>query len=719
MASFSLSWAQTTYASYLAEGFEGSTTLSGNSCTATNSNETANASARTGSKVCYAYPSSASSTARYVGVGGNLTAPKNHYIHAIVWVKGDNVAEGKVQHQIGPYGTTPATDYVNTTTSYTRCTITPLKSGGSAKQVRLYFISNNGTPVAHFWYDDFIMYTSSADVPTDLTKPSQPTSASATISTISWTNGSDTGDGATGIQKTLIWKRTSGSENDLTLNDQGIYSLTSTEGPSTDQSDHWTLISASVNSDATSYSSTFISGEVYAIVHRDLAYNYSSPTYVTIPVAATYNATFSSTKGTAPSSVEAVTHVTLSEITGVDDWGNVGWKANENVTVDDATVTAGTLIDNGKVAYLSANTTFTAQWAAAYDVTFNKGAATGTAPASFQKWEGAEFELPGQGDMVAPSGKVFGGWITGGTKYAAGATYTMTDVAVEFKAIWKNIPQTIFHYQWTGSSTQPAVNDVLNGTGGTITVERKDGSEKTLSTESAAFVASVPADMRFSGETNKAVKMGTNDVWFHVALTTGKFQTGDTIKMCGYETCIISSSSTNDGNISAGVVTGTDKSNCNVASCVFPSIASSDLFIRRLSSDVNFGFAAMKVLRPLYDITVDENIEHGSVVAKVGEETATTASMGKTVILTVTPDGGYQIASVKYNDGEDHVLELVDSKYSFTMPAKDVTVSATFSVTTAIDNTADEAKAVKFFENGQLLIRRGDKVYNATGQLIR
>ena len=279
-------WGQTTYAAYLAEGFEGSTTLSGNSCTAANNNVTANTTARTGSKVCYAYPSSASSTPRYIGVGSNLTAPKTHNIHAIVWVKGDNVADGKVQHQIGPYGTGPATAYVNTTTSYTRCTITPYQSGGSAKQVRLYFISNNGTPVAHFWYDDFIMYTSSANVPTDLDKPSKATSASATINAISWTKGNDTGEGATGIQNTLIWKRTGGSSNDLTLNDQGIYSLTSTVGPSTDQSGHWTLISATVDANATSYSptsGTFAEGDVYAIVHRDLAYNYSEPTYVQIP----------------------------------------------------------------------------------------------------------------------------------------------------------------------------------------------------------------------------------------------------------------------------------------------------------------------------------------------------------------------------------------------------------------------------------------------------
>ena len=38
---------------------------------------------------------------------------------------------------------------------------------------------------------------------------------------------------------------------------------------------------------------------------------------------------------------------------------------------------------------------------------------------------------------------------------------------------------------------------------------------------------------------------------------------------------------------------------------------------------------------------------------------------------------------------------------------------------TAIDNTADEIKAVKFVENGQLFIRRGEKVYTITGEEVK
>ena len=41
------------------------------------------------------------------------------------------------------------------------------------------------------------------------------------------------------------------------------------------------------------------------------------------------------------------------------------------------------------------------------------------------------------------------------------------------------------------------------------------------------------------------------------------------------------------------------------------------------------------------------------------------------------------------------------------------------SSTTAIDNTEATESAVKFFENGQLLIRKNGVVYNAQGTVVR
>jgi uncharacterized protein YjiK len=73
---------------------------------------------------------------------------------------------------------------------------------------------------------------------------------------------------------------------------------------------------------------------------------------------------------------------------------------------------------------------------------------------------------------------------------------------------------------------------------------------------------------------------------------------------------------------------------------------------------------------PLYSITVDGTIEHGTVTAS-----AATAEAGATITLTATPATGYHF-------GEWHVTsalgDVMVTNNSFVMPAANVTVSATF-----------------------------------------
>ena len=75
----------------------------------------------------------------------------------------------------------------------------------------------------------------------------------------------------------------------------------------------------------------------------------------------------------------------------------------------------------------------------------------------------------------------------------------------------------------------------------------------------------------------------------------------------------------------------------------------------------------------------------GSVTGSI--TSGTSAVEGETVTITPgTPATGYKLSAVKYNDGTDQVLTKTDGKYSFTMPAVAVTISAeyeqnTFAVT--------------------------------------
>ncbi|MBR5553325.1 MAG: hypothetical protein IKV98_05695, partial [Clostridia bacterium] len=87
-----------------------------------------------------------------------------------------------------------------------------------------------------------------------------------------------------------------------------------------------------------------------------------------------------------------------------------------------------------------------------------------------------------------------------------------------------------------------------------------------------------------------------------------------------------------------------------------------------------------------YNITVADGIENGTVTTNVD---VSIESGG--VFVTVTPDEGYAVDTVSYNDGEeDHVITPENGLYYFEMPASDVTVSATFLALTRYAITVDE-----------------------------
>ncbi len=77
-----------------------------------------------------------------------------------------------------------------------------------------------------------------------------------------------------------------------------------------------------------------------------------------------------------------------------------------------------------------------------------------------------------------------------------------------------------------------------------------------------------------------------------------------------------------------------------------------------------------------YAVTI-EKAEHGKVTSNRGS-----AASGTTVTLTVTPDDGYKLDILTVTDSRGNELKLTvkdDGKYTFTMPGRAVTVTATFT----------------------------------------
>lgn len=80
-----------------------------------------------------------------------------------------------------------------------------------------------------------------------------------------------------------------------------------------------------------------------------------------------------------------------------------------------------------------------------------------------------------------------------------------------------------------------------------------------------------------------------------------------------------------------------------------------------------------------YTVTVDDTVEHGTVTVS-----KTTAIKDEEITVTVTPDDGYLLNTLVYNDGDNDHDIMADK--TFTMPEANVTVTATFkSVASAFE----------------------------------
>ena len=85
-----------------------------------------------------------------------------------------------------------------------------------------------------------------------------------------------------------------------------------------------------------------------------------------------------------------------------------------------------------------------------------------------------------------------------------------------------------------------------------------------------------------------------------------------------------------------------------------------------------------------YNVTVSSTT-NGSVTAS-----PTSAEAGATIALTVTPDAGYVLDALTVTDASSNTIEVADNK--FTMPASDVTVTATFKENEKPDATLTLSK---------------------------
>ena len=108
-------------------------------------------------------------------------------------------------------------------------------------------------------------------------------------------------------------------------------------------------------------------------------------------------------------------------------------------------------------------------------------------------------------------------------------------------------------------------------------------------------------------------------------------------------------------------------------------------------------------VEPSYQVSVSSDIQNGTVSISKAKNTA-----GKTVEITVSPNGGYAVKSITVKDASGNIIELKKSGNicSFTMPAQNVTITVLFTKAVTIsfvDVTASDyyyEPVIWAFENG-------------------
>ena len=192
----------------------------------------------------------------------------------------------------------------------------------------------------------------------------------------------------------------------------------------------WTFTGWTANEDVKAGEDTKTAGTVLAAGTYTLLAN-TTFTAQWAEATATYDVTYVSAHGTAPDAENAAS-VVLAELSETG-WAHKGWTANVDVTVDAATVEAGTLIANGKTAILASDVTFTAVWKEIFTVTFDSKDGSAVAPIDVE--DGAT--LAAAPSAPTKDNYVFQGWseTDGGAVVADITAITISDDKT-FYAIW-------------------------------------------------------------------------------------------------------------------------------------------------------------------------------------------------------------------------------------------------------------------------------------------
>jgi len=242
---------------------------------------------RTGVNSIKLTTTSTSSNKQWYGTSPYDSSFNNETIFFIYWAKADAAASSDASFRYsssfpisgsGSSSNASGGGVVLSTTAWTRVT-----NSISSSSARYYFSAPRKTTstAANIYLDDGILYTSLASSPTvDTIKPGTPSVVTGTVSgnlvSLGWTSNVDDPNG-TGVQATIILRNSNTSASAPVLNDQAQYSVSGGAAGPDSVAGGWKIISTTSGATDVSYldATPAAGGYIYAVVLRDLAYNYS------------------------------------------------------------------------------------------------------------------------------------------------------------------------------------------------------------------------------------------------------------------------------------------------------------------------------------------------------------------------------------------------------------------------------------------------------------
>ena len=351
-------------------------------------------------------------------------------------------------------------------------------------------------------------------------------------------------------------------------------------------------------------------------------------------------------------------------------------------------------VDLGKLFVAGDGVKFASSTPATYTVSFDANGGTGTM-ADVTGVSG-EYTLPANG-FTAPAGKQFKAWSVGGVEKAAGDKITVT-ANTTVTAVWENIPVVTYTVSF----------DANGGTGSMADVTGVSG-EYTLPAN--GFTA--PAGKQFKAWSVGGVEKAAGDK-ITVTANTTVTAIWETIPVTEYTITF---------NVNGGIGTIPPQTTSGQKLSSLPTATHSGSYsfvgwytaasggtqittAYTFSADTTVyahwtytgGSVGVGSYTPSYTVSVDKT-ENGTITVS-----PKSASKGSIVTITVKPDKGYTLETLRALDMSGYAMELTENngRFTFKMPASAVIVKATFMDDNTMLNFFVDVKASDYFYDAVL-----------------